>query len=35
MDKRTRYENELKDARELWVETKDMDIEAMKEKGRK
>lgn len=26
---------ELEEARELWEETKEMDIEAMKDKGRK
>lgn len=35
MDKRTRYEQELRDARDLWGETKLMDIEALKDKGRK
>jgi len=35
VDKRTRYMKELKAASELFEETKEMDLEAMKDKGRK
>jgi hypothetical protein len=35
VDKRSRYLKELNDASELWEECKEMDLDAMKEKGAK
>lgn len=35
VDKRTRYMKELEEASSLYEDTKEMDLEAMKDKGRK